>query len=567
MSAKRGVLSSLRHHDFRRLMIAFTTTSAGCWAYNVALTVWIFDETGSVGWVGAATVGRFVPALLFSAYGGVIAERFERVRLMVILNVLSALVMVALALEMAVHAPVVLAIVTTAITSTLGTIYDPAVAAITPQLVGERDLGAANALRNSIDNIAVIAGPGLGVLFLLLGPPWVAIGVNAACFVVSALTVGRIKARSVPVDVTERGKSGAFAQMLVGVRTIATSQSAAVLVAYSLVATFVFGVDTVQFVVLSSDPLGTGADGYGYLLAGLGVGGILAAGLVSRLDALPRLGPVILGGMAAYCLPTLLFLVVSSPEAAFVIQIVRGAGTVIVDVLAVTALQRSLPRDVLARVFGAFQGLMLAAILAGALLAPMVITGWGLDASLWLAGAGVPIACLAGWPALRGMDYRAAIRRAALAPRMDALAACVLFESVSDGSLAQLAGAATDIDAVDGTVVVGEGDDADAFYIILSGELFVTARGERPEIVSHGTLGTGDYFGEIGLIERIPRTATVTATAPTRLLRIDGAVFLGALTEFAPSAALLDGASLRLGQTHPSLRLTRAGLSAADGRS
>ncbi|MDQ3028856.1 MAG: MFS transporter, partial [Actinomycetota bacterium] len=90
-----------------------TAVSVACsWAYNVALTVWIFQETGSAAWVGAATIGRFVPALLFSAYAGVIAERFERVRLMVVLDLASMVVMLLLALQTAVHAPVALAIFT-----------------------------------------------------------------------------------------------------------------------------------------------------------------------------------------------------------------------------------------------------------------------------------------------------------------------------------------------------------------------------------------------------------------------------------------------------------------------
>ena len=74
----------MAHRDFRYFIAAFTISFIGTWAYNVALTVWVYDETGSAGWVAAATVGRFVPALVFSAYGGVLAERFERVRLMVL---------------------------------------------------------------------------------------------------------------------------------------------------------------------------------------------------------------------------------------------------------------------------------------------------------------------------------------------------------------------------------------------------------------------------------------------------------------------------------------------------
>jgi nitrate/nitrite transporter NarK len=116
-------------------MAAFTGSAIGSWAYNVALAVWIFDETGSAGWVGVSTVGRFLPALLFSAYGGVLADRFERVKLMVVLDTASAVVMAVLAVETALHAPVVLAIVTAGLTSTISTVYEPATAAMTPQLV------------------------------------------------------------------------------------------------------------------------------------------------------------------------------------------------------------------------------------------------------------------------------------------------------------------------------------------------------------------------------------------------------------------------------------------------
>lgn len=560
MSTKSGLLSSLRHADFRLLMSAFVTSTVGSWAYNVALTVWIFQETHSAAWVGAATIGRFLPALLFSAYGGVLAERYERFRLMATLDVASGVIMVLLAVETGVHAPVALAIITAAVTSVVGTVYEPAVAASTPQLVGERDLGSANALRNTIDNVVVIAGPGLGVVLLLIGPPAIAIAINALSFFASAALVMRIRSRSAPVDVTEGGRVGAFKQMLVGARAITSSSTAAVLVAYSVVATLVFGVDTVLFVILSRDVLGTGAEGYGYLLAGLGVGGVLAAGAVARLERMPRLGLIILAGMAIYCAPTLLFLFVSSPTIAFAIQAVRGAGTLVVDVLAISALQRSLPSELLARVFGAFNAFVLAAVLVGASVAPPVIDQFGLQATLWLAGAGIPAACVLGWPALRRMDRQAAERQALLRPRVALLESCDLFESTSLGTLDQLAGAGVEVDVAAGETVVTEGEPADDFFVIAAGGMAVTSRGEGSQPVALRELGPGDYFGEIGLIEGIPRTATVTATGPSRLLRIAGTDFIAALTESAPSPAFLEGASMRLGQTHPTLQLTRRGL-------
>lgn len=560
MASGSGLTTALRHRDFRYFIAAFTTSSIGSWAYNVALVVWLLDETGSAGWIAAATVCRFVPSLVMSAYGGVIADRFERIRLMVGLDLALACLMVAIAVEMAVGAPPALVVLTAALSSTTATVYEPAAAAMTPLLVPERDLGSANALRNTIDNITVVAGPGLGGLLLLVSPPWVTLLFNAATFAVSAILIARVRARSTPVDVTEGGEAGPLRQTLVGIRTIAENASTATLVAFSIVATFVFGVDTVMFVVLSEDLLGTGAEGMGYLLAGLGVGGILAAPLVTRLERLPRLGTVILVGMAVYCLPTLAFLVTDEPGVGFAAQVARGAGTLVVDILAITALQRSVPPERLGRVFGAFDSLMLMVILIGSSLVPFWINWFGLDSLIWATGLGVPALCLLGIPWLRRMDQESAERRARLAPQVALLARCDIFESVSEGALEQLAGDAKLIDVPAGTVLIEEGESADAFYVIESGRFGVSARGEGGVATTLPEMGSGTGFGEIGLIEGIARTATVTALVDSRVLWVDGGAFVAALTEETPSVALIDGAAARLGRTHPSARITRAAL-------
>jgi MFS family permease len=560
MKSAGGITAALRHRDFRLLMTGYAAALIGSWAYNVGLAVWIFEETGSAGWLGVATICRFVPSLLFSTYAGVLAERFERVRLMALLDLAAAAFMVLLAVETGVGSPVALVILTAAVSSTVGTIYEPAAAAVTPQVVGERDLAAANALRGTIDNIAVIAGPGIGAIIVLLGPPSIAMGANALTFLVSAAAVSRMHARSAPVDVTEGGSAGPIRQMLVGARAMTTSATAVVLVAYSLLATSVYGFDTVQFVVLSRDVLGTGPDGYGYLLMGMGIGGVVAAPLVVRLERLPRLSFVILAGMAAYCLPTLAFLVIHDPALGALVQVVRGAGTLVVDVLAITALQRALPSDVLARVFGAFNALFLSAIVLGAALAPLIIDSWGLRPSIWVASVGVLAVSALGWPWLAGMDRELAARRAELADTVRLLRQCDIHASASDGDLDQLAGAATPSEVAAGTVVVAEGDEADAFYVVVAGRLAVSSIGEHAEPRWLNELVGGDYFGEIGLLEQSPRTATVTAVEPSRLLTIPGADWLDALSSQPPSPALLESAALRLARSHPSRRLTRAAL-------
>ena len=181
---------------------------SGSWAYNVALVVFVFDATHSPAWVAAASMTRFLCALVTSPFGGLLADRTERVRLMVTLDGVALVLQVALAVVAALHGAVVIAIVLSALTSVAGSSYDPAARAATPSIVGEDYLAAANSAQSAVENLSVIVGPALAGLLLLFSPPAVVFGVNAATFGVSALLVSRMRARSRPADITEGGTSG-----------------------------------------------------------------------------------------------------------------------------------------------------------------------------------------------------------------------------------------------------------------------------------------------------------------------------------------------------------------------
>jgi hypothetical protein len=194
---------------------------------------------------------------------------------------------------------------------------------------------------------------------------------------------------------------------------------------------------------------------------------------------------------------------------------------------------------------------MLLAILVASLLTPVALTWLGLDATLWIVGLGVPLVSAVAWPLLSQMDAEAAARSAMLAPKVRLLAGLDLFAEVREGALEQLAGEAELVEIPAGEPVVTQGEPADALYVIDRGEFAVRSTGADGVSRELPDMGEGVAFGEIGLIEGIPRTATVTAATDGRVLRVDGDAFLAALTQYEPSAALLDGASLRLRRTHP----------------
>jgi MFS family permease len=554
-----GYRSALASRDLRLLFGGLVVSATGSWAYNVALLAFVFDRTHSLGWVGASGLVRFVPALLLSTYGGVIAERTERVRLMIGADVLCAVWQSGLAIVAATGAPVVLALALVVLTSATNVVYNPAVAATIPSVVGEDDLVAANALNGTIDNLVVILGPAVGAGLLLIGSPASAFAVNAGSFVLSAALVSRMRARSRPVDVTEAGTAGPFAQMAVGVRTIFGLRAARTLVAFCALVSFVYGTDTVLLVAASEHRLGTGSEGFGYLLAGLGIGGVLMAALVNRLAASSQLAPIIIAGVACYCLPTALLAFTHSPGLAFVSEIVRGASTLVVDVLAITSLQRAVPSEQLARVFGVFFAFVLSAISLGALIAPVLVSAAGLRDSLVTMALAPFVIGLVGYPSLMSVDRNAAAATRALAPKVAVLEGLGIFATASRSALEQLARAAVEVSFGAGAVIVREGDVAEFLYVLVEGEVEVTASGERggPERVLR-RMSAPSYFGEIGVLERIPRTATVTAVGTCRCEQIDGETLLDALTTAPPSATLMENTRSRLALTHPSREATFA---------
>ena len=550
----RRYRSALAQPDLRRLLGAEVVSSIGSWAYNVALLAFVFERTHSFGWVAAAGLTRTITGLVCSPYGGVIAERTERIRLMVGADLGCALWQASAAVAAAAGAPVVVVLVFTSLTAATNVVYGPAVAATIPSLVGEDDLVAANALNDTIDNLVVVAGPGVGALLLLVGSPAVVFGLNAVSFVGSAVLVGRITIRSRPVDVTDGGTSGVLRQVTVGARTIVSLRAARVLVGFCALVSFAYGIDSVMFVAASAHRLGTGAEGFGYLLGGLGLGGIAGAATVDRLSGSARLAPVILAGAIGYCGLAALLAVIRSPELAFVLEVVRGFSTLIVDVLAITALQRAVPSDQLARVFGVFFAVALGSIALGTLVAPVVISAAGLTSAIViLAVAGSAVAVL-GLPALLSIDSSTAAATAALEPIVNLLERLTIFEAAPRPTLQAVAGAATEVEPVAGATIVSEGDPADALYVLAAGTVEVTARGEAGGPTQRiRTMTAPSYFGEIGVLRRIPRTATVTAGDGCRLLRIDGQALLDALTSAPPSTSLMENARRRLALTHPSL--------------
>jgi MFS family permease len=377
--------SALRHRGFRRLLAGLAVSQAGDWLYNVALLAFVYERTHSAGWLAATTAARVVPLVVLGPLGGVLADRFDRRVVMVVSDVARALLMLGLGVVALAGLPVVLAPVLAGLATAAAAPYPPAAAATTPRLVPDADLAGANAARAVVGMGAVAAGPVVGAVLLLAGPPSTAFLVNAVSFAHSGLAVLSLPAGAVFRPAGAGQRRGIVADVVTGARALRAHPVAVRLVGADVVCSVVYGMQTVLLMLLTRE-LGYGDAGYGYVLAGLGVGGILGTALAGRADRSPRPRRVLVGALLVLAVPSALMAVTPWLAGLLVWAVVGGAGAVLVEVLCDTVLQRELDEEVFARAYGIALPVSIAGIAAGSLVAAPLVALVGLTGAIIATG-------------------------------------------------------------------------------------------------------------------------------------------------------------------------------------
>jgi len=517
-----------RNPDLRRLEIAWAWSAVGQWAYLVAVSVYAYDQGGEKA-VGVVFALRLIPAAFIAPFAGMLADRYPRERVLLYTN----LVRIALVAAAAVGAyadvepAVVYGLAVAAAMAT--TPFRSAQAALTPALAKTpAELTAANAVASSIESLAVFVGPALAGLLLALTSTGTVFAANAAMLVVSTLFLVRIRAPRLERK-PEIEAGTIVSEALAGFRTIGRDSSLRVLIGLLSWQTLVAGMLQVFIVVTSFELLDQDDAGVGYLNSALGVGALLGGIASLSLTGVARLGVPIVVGVVGWGVP-LILLGLLPPQLAIALAMFAlvGASNSVLDVAGFTLVQRAVPDEILARVFGVIQMTWLLTLGVGALAAPFVVDAIGIEAALIVTGASLSGLVVFLWPTLSRID------REATAPDADelrVLTSVPIFAPLPGTSLEHLAGRLVPMRLDAGTLIVREGDAGDRFYIVAEGEVEISESG-----TTLSELAAGGYFGEIALLRDVPRTATVTAKTPVVLYALDREDFLAAVTNHAPSA-------------------------------
>ncbi len=410
--------------------------------------------------------------------------------------------------------------------------------ALLPEVAQKPDeLAVANAASGTVEGLGALLGPLLAGLLIGAAGPAAVYGANAllalaAVVAVLPLATGALPVLEAPATRTE----GLLEELGAGLRTVLGDHRLLAVMAILSGAIALLGAFNVLLTVIAIELLGGQESTIGYVAAVAGVGAVVGAGLTSALMGRERLATIYVGAGALFA--GSVALIGLDPGSVVVLACVVGAGMgwALVYVEALTLAQRLAGDDVMSRVFGVMESTMMASQAAGALVVPLLIVVFGPTAAITACGLGFGLVVAVAAPTL--------IRADRLVPsrirQLQALRRVPMFGPLSAPVLERLATSSATMWVDPAETIVTAGEPGDRFYVILSGEVEVVplAGGRR-------TLTAGESFGEIALVQDIPRTATVTASASTELLALDRGAFLDALTGQARSRALADAVSRR----------------------
>jgi MFS family permease len=387
---------------FHALLLALAASSCGDWLYNVALLVFVYARTGSATWVAVTTAARVAPVVVLGPLGGVLAERCNRRRLLIVSAALRAALMLALAAVLATGLPIALAPLIAAAATAASVVEAPSVAVTTARVVSSDELQRATAWRAGIGQAAVVVGPALGALVLALATPTVAIVLNALTFVVAAIAIGSLpggEAFRAAARVDDTARPSVLADLRDGARALLGAPAAIRLIAADVTCSCVYGLLSVTLVIVSRR-VGAGDGGYGLLLGAFGAGGVIGAVMLGRLRPGAHWRRALAVGLALVALALAGLGIAPALPVALALALAGGGGMVVGEILTDAALPRMLDETVLARAYGLTYPASIAGIVIGSLIAGPLVALLGASGALIIAGAAVATvgALLAGRP-------------------------------------------------------------------------------------------------------------------------------------------------------------------------
>jgi MFS family permease len=410
LRAARGrVLRSLAVRNYRLFLTGHAVSVVGTWMQRVAQDWLVLELTDSAFAVGVATALQFLPMLLFGLWGGLLVDRFDRRRTIMLTQTVSAVL--AAVLASVVLTGVVRLEMVYALAFALGlvTVVDsPARHTFATEMVDPGDYVNAHALSSTVHNTGRLVGPAVAGLLIAAVGPGIAFAINSASFLAVLLGLAMMDPAALRKAPAVERAPGRIREGLRYVWEHPELRACMILVAVVAL----FGQNfRVVLPLLARDDLGGGPATYGWLTSALGLGAVLGALVTATREHVTAWS--LLLATLAFGVVNLLAAATPGLTGALIILAFVGAANITFNTLARTLLQLGTDAQMRGRV-AALHGLVfLGSQPMGGPLLGWLCEMWGARAGLVVAGASALVAGLALIPRLRHMRN---VRPASAAP-------------------------------------------------------------------------------------------------------------------------------------------------------
>ena len=527
----RALLIDFGNRDLALLGVARVAVSFATWSFAIALGVYGFEAHGAAG-VGIVALVRFLPGALASPFAGMLIDRHPRRTILILSTVAMAAVLGGATLAAALDAPAGVVFVFPALFAVVACAYGPAESALIPSLARTpQELSASNVTHSAMENGGfLLAALGTGLL-LGLGTPALVFGLAAAIVVGALAVILPLAPDRRPSYDDEEDASGVIREVAIGLREL-IGHPALRLSSLTLVVLLLFeGFADVLVVVMALELLHLGEGSVGFLNAAWGIGALAGGAALALLLDRGKLVVAIAGGSLVLGLATMLPGLWPQQSTAYLGWLGIGIGFTFVEVAAKTLMQRLGSDETLGRVIGSLEAGRLAAMALGSIGAILLVELLHPDGALIALGALMPVFVILCWTRLRAFEVGAPVAEHSY----QLLRGDSIFAPLPVATVERLSLDLVEHDAVAGEDVIVQGELGDRFFLIAEGEVEVFENG-----VFRRNEGPGESFGEIALLRDVPRTATVRATRPTRLLALGREQFLAAVTGHRRSSQAAD---------------------------
>lgn len=296
----RSLLRALRHPHFALLWTGQVVSRLGDYAYEIIIAWWVLEETGSALVMSSVLIVAFLPMAVFTAVGGVVADRKPRAWIMVLADLSRAALVLGMAFLAFTDRFELWAVYLVAvIVGSIDAFFQPAYFGLVPEIVPEDDLPSANALSSMSFQLGRVAGPLLGGFLFALGGVTVGLLLNGLSFLLGALLLLPLLPSSRAPEPSEEGEEGEgwWAGLRTGVRTFWDDPALRLgLSANTLIAALLVGPFMVALPFLVNERFDGESLFYGVLLAAVSIGFLIGSVWAGRRAMFRRPGRIFLGG-------------------------------------------------------------------------------------------------------------------------------------------------------------------------------------------------------------------------------------------------------------------------------